>query len=342
MNGPGVVGPGALAPVTEAAGLEQQKVQQGLLVGRRAGDGRVCGHLLIECLVEPRAQLVHRLQNIVVALHPAEVVGPGRTFHRKTIAGGLERGDGGLDGFRCGGLTDRCPETLLLHRLDHRKPVAADTGGIEQFQVFAAVDGHAVVAVVPDPLIRLLEGGGELIHHHAAVLAVSDLAHQRRDGDVSQLLALQSQCLVAGLHLADQLGVGALGFDQGRDAHGVAAAVAGGQLIRQVLLALAERFAAEGLHAVFLHQQPAVTAVLQGADEFVEGVRVIGQMHLRWREAPHPLQRLGAEQSRELMLPGADLQLQIRDRRGGRDGMAPERAEPLHMALHHRIAGQVA
>ena len=95
-------------------------------------------------------------------------------------------------------------------------------------------------------------------------------------------MALQTQRLVAGLHLSDELGVGALGFDQSCDAHGGAAAVAGDQLIRQILLALTEWFAAEGLHTVLLHQQPPVAAVLEGADEFVEGVGVVGQMHLRW------------------------------------------------------------
>ena len=178
MNGAGVVGPGALAPVTETAGLQQQKVQQCLLVGRRAGDVWICGHLLIESLVEASAQLVHRLQHVVVSLHPAQIVGPGSPFHRKSIAGRLKRGDGGLDRCWVGCVADGCPETLLLHRLDPWKPFAADTGSFEQFEVFAAVDGDAVVAVIPDPLIGLLVSGGKLIHHHAAVLTVGDLAHQ--------------------------------------------------------------------------------------------------------------------------------------------------------------------
>ena len=41
------------------------------------------------------------------------------------------------------------------------------------------------------------------------------------------------------------------------------------------------------------------------------------------------------------MLPGADLQLEIWNWRGGCNGVAPERAEPLNMALHLWIAGEV-
>ena len=153
-------------------------MHQRLLVRRRAGDGRVCGHLLIKRLVEARAQLVHRLQDVVVPLHPAQIVGPGGPFHRKTITGCLKRGDGGLHSSGGGRVANSCPKPLLLHRLNLREPVATDPGSVEQFEVFAAVDGDAVVAIVPDPLIGLLESGGKLIHHHAAVLTVGDLAHQ--------------------------------------------------------------------------------------------------------------------------------------------------------------------
>ena len=41
-----------------------------------------------------------------------------------------------------------------------------------------------------------------------------------------------------------------------------------------------------------------------------------------------------------MVLPGQDLQLQIGDRRGGRHGVAPEGAEPLHMGLNRGIGGE--
>jgi hypothetical protein len=53
-------------------------------------------------------------------------------------------------------------------------------------------------------------------------------------------------------------------------------------------------------------------------------------------------QRRLAEQGGEMVLPGQDLHLEIGDRRGGGHRMAPERAQPLHVELHGRIAGQEA
>ena len=186
----------------------------------------------------------------------------------------------------------------------------------------------------------LKKGGGELIHHHAAVLAIGDLGHDRGHGGAAQRLPAQPQGLIAGLHLAHQLGVGALGLDQGGDAHLLAAGVAGHQLIRPVFLLLAQAGAIGVLHAVLLHQQPAVAALPQGLHQLEQGVGMVGQGHLRRREPFHPLQGRVAKQSGEMMLPGQDLQLQIGDRRGGRHRMAPEGAEPLHMGLNRGIGGE--
>jgi len=77
----GVVGPGALAPVAEAAGFQQQQVQQRPLVGLGFGDGRIPRHQGIKVLVELGAEAVDRLKHIGVALHPAQIVGPGGARH---------------------------------------------------------------------------------------------------------------------------------------------------------------------------------------------------------------------------------------------------------------------
>ncbi len=69
---------------------------------------------------------------------------------------------------------------------------------------------------------------------------------------------------------------------------------------------------------------------------------MVGQGHLRRGEALHPLQGLIAEQGREVLLPGLDLQLDVGDRRGGGHGVAPEGAKPLHVLLHAGIAGEEA
>ncbi len=184
------------------------------------------------------------------------------------------------------------------------------------------------------------EGRRELVHHHAAVLTVGDLAHQSRHRGGAQHLPAQAQRLGTGLHLSHQFRVGALGLDQGRDAGHRAAGAARHQPVRHQRLGPTQGAAIVVLDAVLLHQQPAVTAVPQRLDQGVQGVRVVGQMHLRQGEPPHALQGIAAEQGREVLLPGRDLQLQIRDRGGGGHRMAPERAEPLHVALKCRITGK--
>ena len=69
---------------------------------------------------------------------------------------------------------------------------------------------------------------------------------------------------------------------------------------------------------------------------------MVGQVHLRKGEPPHALQGRITGHGGELVLPGLDLQDQIRDRRRGGHRMAPEAPEPLHMPLHLGIAGQEA
>lgn len=151
---------------------------------------------------------------------------------------------------------------------------------IQQFEVFAAVNGGGA-RLSGAALVGLEEGLGEFVHHHAAVFAIRDLGDQGRHADVSQGEAIEAEGFVVGLHLAHQLGVGALGFDEGGDLAALALAIAGDQAIGQILLGLTEGAASEGLDAVLLQQNPAVAGLLQGIDQGEEGVGVIGQGHLR-------------------------------------------------------------
>ena len=173
-------------------------------------------------------------------------------------------------------------------------------------------------------MVGLDEGLGEFIHHHAAVFPVGNLGNERRNGAAAQGHRAAPEGFVTGLHLAHQLGVGALGFDQGGDADALPAGVARHQLAGAVLLLLPQAAAIGIFNAVFLHQQPAVAALLEGLHEGIKRVGMVGQVHLRGGEALHPLQGLRAKQGSEMVLPRQDLQLQIGDRRGGRHGVAPE------------------
>ena len=88
--------------------------------------------------------------------------------------------------------------------------------------------------------------------------------------------------------------------------------------------------AAAGLfHGVFLDQHPLIAAVDQRADELIGDIGMVGQRHLGRGESADPPERLEAEEGSEVVLPGAHVQPEILDRRGGGDGVAPGGAEPL-------------
>ena len=170
--------------------------------------------------MELGAEAVDRLQHIGVALHPAQVVGPGGPRHREGRILPLQRGDCRSHAFRGGGAIQVLPQPVLLHRLNHWQIPFLHPGGLQQLQIFSAVDRHRLrlAALRPgDLVVGLQEGRREFIHHHAAVFAVGDLGDDRRHRYSPQLLPIQPQGFVIGLHLAHQLGVGALGFDQRHD-----------------------------------------------------------------------------------------------------------------------------
>src|SRR5262245_9087232 len=65
-----VIGPHALPPVTEAARLRDQQMIQRIAINVAA----LIHVAVVERLVEFRAELVHRRENVFVALNPAYVV----------------------------------------------------------------------------------------------------------------------------------------------------------------------------------------------------------------------------------------------------------------------------
>jgi hypothetical protein len=211
-----------------------------------------------------------------------------------------------------------------------------DAGGEQLLQVFGDVhDRRAGTRALADHLEIL---GWELVHHHPADLAVGDLGDQRRHAAASELEAGQASGLGVRLHLADELGVAALGLDHGHDLGGVAGGVGADQAVGQVRAL--QRPAVGQLDGVLLNQQPPVATVVEGLDERVGHVGVVGQRHLRGREAAHPAERLQAEARREVVLPGAHVQPVVLHRGGGGDGVAPGAAEPLNGLPHARVAGE--
>ena len=69
---------------------------------------------------------------------------------------------------------------------------------------------------------------------------------------------------------------------------------------------------------------------------------MVGQVHLRGREPADPAQGLPAEDGRELLLPGAKVQHEVRGGRGRGDRVAPHRAQPLRVPPQVRVAGDPA
>ncbi len=68
--------------------------------------------------MELRAELLHRLQHVAVALHPADAVGPGGPLHRKAVIAGLQRRDGSADGIRPTGIAQLLKQAGLPHGLN--------------------------------------------------------------------------------------------------------------------------------------------------------------------------------------------------------------------------------
>ena len=232
---------------------------------------------------------------------------------------------------------------MLVHGLDGGVIAGLHPGGLQQLQVFRAIDRHRARGASPlgaDLVVGLNKGRGEFVHHHSAVFPIGNLGHQGRHHPSAHLLLPQPQGFVIGLHLPHQFGVGALGFDQRQDRGRFPLGIARHQLVGDHLLLLAEGGAIRLLHAVLLHQQPAVATFPECFHIFIKGVGMVGQVHLRRGKPLHPLQGLRTEDFGEMLLPGHHLQLQVGDGGGGHHGMAPQGAQPLHMGLIAGVAGQ--
>jgi len=104
-------------------------------------------------------------------------------------------------------------------------------------------------------------------------------------------------------------------------------AVPGDEAPRQV--PLSQPGAVELLDGVLLDEQPLVAGIPQRLHVRVAHVRVVRQVHLRRRESAHPAHRLPSEERREMVLPGPDLELDVRDRRRRDDRMAPAGPQPF-------------
>ena len=182
-----------------------------------------------------------------------------------------------------------------------------DAGRFEHFQILGGV--HVDDAFGAELVDRLAIGGGEFVHHHAAVFAVADLGDDRRNGNAADVAALQRLRFVVRLHLSDQLRVGPLRLDDRDDRHFFAAGIFRHQPVRKVLVVEVMSF--DRLDGVLLNEQPAVAAFLEGLDVFVGRVGMIGQMHFGRRETLHAAERFPAEHRGELLLPRPELQNEV-------------------------------
>src|SRR6266436_917644 len=77
----GVIGPPSLTPITIATCLRREQMEQRVAIRTAA----LVHWTIIELLVELRAELVHRVENIFVAFHPAQVIRPGTALEMKPV-----------------------------------------------------------------------------------------------------------------------------------------------------------------------------------------------------------------------------------------------------------------
>ncbi len=251
----------------------------------------------------------------------------------------LQLGDQRRECGRAGSLREPLPDPALHDRLDFRKPLRGDSQSFEVFQVFGDVHRGGLGIRRLGHHLEVL--GRKLVHHDAAVLSVGDLCHELRHGPSGQLRAGETPCLVAGLHLGDQLGVASLRLDDGGDAEALAEGVLRHQPVGQVRPT--DRAAVVGaLDGVLLHQDPAIAALEESPHELVADVGVVGQSHLGGGESPDPPQGLEPEDGGEVMLPSPHVQAVVLHGSGGRDGVAPRRSQPFDMPTADGIAGEVA
>ncbi len=89
---------------------------------------------------------------------------------------------------------------------------------------------------------------------------------------------------------------------------------------------------------MLLDEDPAIAVVLERSDELVEHIGMVREGHFGRRESLHFGQGLRAEEGREEVPPGLDVEPEVLDGSRGRDRVAPGATEPLDAVAIPRIA----
>src|SRR5262245_58502344 len=178
-----VLGPDPLPPVAKITRFGHEQVIQGVAVGLAV----IIDRAAVKDLVEAAAELLHRLEQVLVALHPADVVRPRAAVQRKARPLALDLGQGLVGGARLP-LADAREHLALVDRPACGQHSLRHPRLFDQLQVLRNVDRDDAFAA--DAADRLPVAAREFVHHDAAVLAVADLGHDRRDADAAHLLPL--------------------------------------------------------------------------------------------------------------------------------------------------------
>src|SRR5688572_5887557 len=86
-------------------------------------------------------------------------------------------------------------------------------------------------------------------------------------------------------------------------------------------------------HGVLLNEQPFIARGSERVDQLVGDVGVVGQRHLRQREAAYSSERFRTENGSKMPLPGQYVAAEVQRRRRRRNGVAPGRSEPFDRVL---------
>ena len=297
-------------------------MKQGVTVSAITGRDSGLNHFF----KEKRADFFHRAKQRFVAFDPRDIIGPTAALHVKAVVFLPELLDDFCQSLRPLAGFEPVPDALLTNRLERRQILLANARGKKMLQIFRHIHGWRIRRGTFAHHFKIF--GRKFIHHHAAILAIGDLGHQRRDLFAGQFHARKPLGLVVGLHLGNQLGVAALSLND-RDDRGFLASRAPAHQPMGHVFALRTVPILRMLHSVFLHQDPLESAILQGLYKFIGGIGMVGQRHFRRGKASHTAQGLEPENGGEMLLPGQHVQPIILDGRGWRYGMTPGAAKPF-------------
>src|SRR3989442_10633699 len=123
----GVVGPDATAPIPEATGLGHEQVVKSVAVA-------VLGWINAARLFgEQGARLFHGAQNIAVAPHPREIIGPASAFHMKAAVFLSQIFDDLIESLAARLALKPVPNPFLHDRLDGGEILLANSQGSKIF-----------------------------------------------------------------------------------------------------------------------------------------------------------------------------------------------------------------